>query len=539
MPVSVELNTPLADALNLAIQPKLEEYGWATGGADDAALTEYIILMLVNGKTQDEVTSELSADLLGLDPNDPGLLEFSTWLFATIDILAAQFGAPTSQLDAMTSAAQGESLAADGDQDMEMGTGSDGPGELNVPTGPKAMRTGADRGRGKRLVGQLNRAMDRTHESALHRVRGGSGNERINSHGRAPPTGPRMGAGRLPRVQNQRAASIAHGLANMNGMPPGPPGMNGGMGGPMNGWGMMPGQPPQMDVMHMLEAQQQMLNQMQQQLMMSQGGPGANGGFNGQGRGKSLFDRAQHPNQRGNFRGRGGHHQNGRNNPHQSATPKNESSEQGGAGAGGDDAEMAGLQREPVNPDESVCKYNLHCTNKECKFAHQSPAAPPGTTVDLNDACSFGAACKNFKCVGRHPSPATKTAHQNEQDCKFWPNCQNPRCPFRHPSKPPCRNGADCKTAGCEFYHNTVMCKFRPCTNRYCQFKHEDGQRGTFPDKVWTADKADGTHVSERKFADDKVDEEQVIPGSAGAPGAGAAAGDDAMGGTEQTTVAG
>lgn len=132
MPVSIELNTPLADALNLAIQPKLEEYGWATGGADDAALTEYIILMLVNGKTQDEVTRELSADLLGLDPNDPGLLEFSTWLFATIDILSVQFGATTTPLDVMTSAAQGEPFAADGDQDMEMGTASDGPGELNV-----------------------------------------------------------------------------------------------------------------------------------------------------------------------------------------------------------------------------------------------------------------------------------------------------------------------------------------------------------------------------------------------------------------------
>ncbi|ROW16185.1 hypothetical protein VPNG_01885 [Cytospora leucostoma] len=524
MPVAVELNTPLADALSSAIQPKLEQYGWATGGADDAALTEYIILMLVNGKTQGEVTGELSADLLGLDPNDPDLLEFSAWLFATIELLAVQFGSSNAQADVPTSATQGDSTAG-GDQDMEMDTPGDGPGELNVPTGPKAMRNGADRGRGKRLVGQLNRAMDRTHENALHRVRGGSGNERINSHNRAPPTGPRMGAGRLPRAPNQRAASIAHGLANMNGMPPGAPGAM----GPMNGWGMMPGQPPQMDVMHMLEAQQQMLNQMQQQLMLSQGG-NANGGFNGQGRGKSLFDRTQHPNQRGNFRGRGAHHQNGRNNsPHPSAAPKNEanaSTEQG------EDADMAGITREPANPDDAVCKYNLHCTNKECKFAHQSPAAPPGATVDPTDVCSFGAACKNFKCVGRHPSPATKTAHQSEQDCKFWPNCQNPRCPFRHPSKPPCRNGADCKTPGCEFYHNTVLCKFRPCTNRYCQFKHEDGQRGAFPDKVWTADKAN-EHVSERKFADDKVDEEAVIPG------AGAGAGDDAMGGTEQTTVAG
>lgn len=191
---------------------------------------------------------------------------------------------------------------------------------------------------------------------------------------------------------------------------------------------------------------------------------------------------------------------------------------------------MGGVTREPPNPEESVCRYNLKCTNKDCKFAHQSPAAPPGVTVDVSDVCSFGAACKNFKCVARHPSPATKFAHQSEQECKFWPNCQNPRCTFKHPSKPPCRNGADCKVEGCTFYHSAVMCKFKPCTNRYCTFKHEEGQRGAFPDKVWTAEGAN-QHVSERKFADGDAAEEEVIPGS----------GDDAMGGTEQqqTTVAG
>lgn len=533
MPVSVQLNTPLADALNSAIQPKLEQYGWATGGADDAALTEYIILMLVNGKTQEEVTRELSTDLLGLDPNDAGLLEFANWLFSTIDALSVQFGSGDAQGDAVTGAAPAASGAPDEDQDMDMST-NEGVAEFNAyvipkpggkagtkltynrPTGPKAMRNGADRGRGKRLVGQLNRAMDRTHENVLHRVRGATGNERINSHSRTPPTGPRMGTGRQPRGPNQRAANIAHGLANMNPMSNGPPGMNGGGMGPMNGWGMMPGQPPQSDLLQMMEVQQQMLNQMQQQLMMQQGGAA-----NGQGRGKSLFERTQHPNQRGNFRGRGGHHQNGRNHTHQSETSKPDSAEQGEG-----DQDMSGVKREAANPDETVCRFNLSCNNKDCKFAHQSPAAPPGTTVDVQDVCSFGAACKNFKCVGRHPSPATRMAHQSEQDCKFWPNCQNARCPFKHPSKPPCRNGADCKTPGCEFYHNTVMCKFRPCTNRYCQFKHEEGQRGSFPDKVWTAD---GTkeHVSERQFADAKAAEEQVIPGS----------GDDAMGGTEATVT--
>lgn len=127
MAVSIELNTPLADALNAAIQPKLEEHGWATGGGDDAALTEYIILMLVNGKTQSEVAQELSADLLGLDPNDPGLLDFCTWLFTTIDALAAQYGAPADAANA-----GGASDAPQGDQDMDMTSANDGPSEFSA-----------------------------------------------------------------------------------------------------------------------------------------------------------------------------------------------------------------------------------------------------------------------------------------------------------------------------------------------------------------------------------------------------------------------
>lgn len=127
MTVAIELNTPLADALNAAIQPKLEEYGWATGGGDDAALTEYIILMLVNGKTQNEVAQELSADLLGLDPNDAGLLDFCTWLFTTIDSLAAQYGVSSDAANA-----EGGPAATEGDQDMDMTSATDGPSEFNA-----------------------------------------------------------------------------------------------------------------------------------------------------------------------------------------------------------------------------------------------------------------------------------------------------------------------------------------------------------------------------------------------------------------------
>ncbi len=365
------------------------------------------------------------------------------------------------------------------------------------------MRNGAPRGgaREKRMMGQINRALDRTQDSALHRVRTQSGNERI---GRGPPAGPRMGTGRQPRTTNMRAANIAAGLANM---PPGAMGMNGMVRmNPMNAAGY-----GQADIYAMMEQQNQMLQQMQQQLLMQQqqqqqqGGMGQRGGF-GRG-GKQQFDRGGRQNQ---FRRGGGHHQNGHADQQQHA-----GSEAGQADAASQgDVDMTGAKREAPNPDDTVCRFNLRCQNKDCKFAHQSPAAPPGATIDVNDPCTFGAACKNRKCVARHPSPAAKMAHQSEQDCKFFPNCVNPHCPFRHPAMPACRNGGECKVANCKFTHVKTPCKFHPCTNRSCPFMHDEGQRGTFHDKVWTAEDGAKEHVSERKFVDDGGVEDLVLPES-------------------------
>lgn len=90
MAVEVALKTPLAEALSEVVQPKLSEIGWNTGGADDSALGEYIILMLVNGKTQEQIAAELSNDLLNLEPDNSGATDFSRWLFEQVDILNRQ-----------------------------------------------------------------------------------------------------------------------------------------------------------------------------------------------------------------------------------------------------------------------------------------------------------------------------------------------------------------------------------------------------------------------------------------------------------------
>ncbi|KAI0401236.1 hypothetical protein F4802DRAFT_581065 [Xylaria palmicola] len=488
MSIELTLNTPLADALTGVVQPKLMEVGWAQSN-DDCALSEYIILMLVNGKTQEQIASELAADLLNLGPDDPAARDFTQWLFEQIHHLQSQQNSSAAQAGAPS---QGEPVPME--QDTEMSTSTDSP-ELNAYVGPKSMRTGNMRGgREKRLFGQMAKAMDRTHDSVLHRVRA-NGNERINAHNRGPPTGPRGGRGNN-RMMNNRAAGITAGLnqmaGGMPGMPglPGPPGMNG-----MNdmSW-MMQGGGQQEQIFQLLQQQNQMMAQLQQQLAQQNQG-------NNNRHGRSLFDRVQNP--RGGRRG--GHHMNG-NRSHQNGSPK---PTEGSVEA--EDVDMSQVKSEPPNSETIMCKFNLACTNKDCKFAHQSPAAPPNTTVDVNDVCSFGVACKNWKCVGRHPSPATKRAHQNEQECKFYPNCTNPHCPFKHPDMPPCRNGGDCNVEGCKFAHTQTMCKFRPCKNRYCPFKHEAGQRGTFPDKVWTADAQN--HVSERQFVGQSGPEEFIIPG--------------------------
>jgi hypothetical protein len=122
MSVEVILETPLAEALNAAIQPKLVEVGWSTGGADDSALSEYIILMLVNGKTQDQIAAELSGDLLNLGPDDPGARDFSQWLFEQVEQLNTVGHSGTAQAaGGQTHNGFGQSETAAFGQDAEMG----------------------------------------------------------------------------------------------------------------------------------------------------------------------------------------------------------------------------------------------------------------------------------------------------------------------------------------------------------------------------------------------------------------------------------
>lgn len=270
----------------------------------------------------------------------------------------------------------------------------------------------------------------------------------------------------------------------------------------------------QAELYAMLEQQSAILAQMLGTPMpMGRGGPMQNNmnmGFGQQQQAqRSLFDRVQaNPmRQQNGYRNgaQAGRHVEQHNQRHEAA-PEGPSSSM--------DVEMSQEKKE-LDPENTTCRFNLACTNKDCPFAHQSPAAAPGSAIDYSDTCSFGAACKNKKCTGKHPSPAQKTVFQTQQDCKFFPNCTNRHCPFKHPDTPMCRNGADCTTENCPFAHVKTLCRFNPCLNPSCTFKHADGQkRGKFEDKVWTPG-GGKEHVSERKFVDENGPEELIVPGAA------------------------
>ncbi|ELR04214.1 hypothetical protein GMDG_06629 [Pseudogymnoascus destructans 20631-21] len=479
-------NESITAALNDAIQPKLAEIGWSTGGADDSALAEYIILMLANGKTQDQIAAELSGDLLNLGPDDPGAKEFAHWLFEQVAHLTQQQNGGAVHQNGVPRAE-----AAEGGNDEVMEDASEA-GDPNVPTGPKSMRTGGagmSRGRDRRMLGQLQKNLDGK-DSVLHRVRAHGGNERIGARG--APTGPRGN-------MQQRAGRFGA----MGGMQGGPAGVN----------MITPAQ--QMEMFHMM--QQMFTPEQHASMRAGNGGQMPMGGMppyqqqqQGRNAGRSLFDRVQPS------RGQRQQQFNNRT-PFQQHQQQQHHHQQQQQAAPVSPMDMVLTPAHELASPDTTCKFSLTCTNSACKFAHQSPAAPPGTTIDVTDSCAFGAACKNRKCTARHPSPAQKVSHNAEQDCKFFPNCTNGRCPFRHPTAPLCRNGADCRGEGCKFTHVKTMCKFNPCLNPQCAFRHEEGQRrGKFEDKVWVAGD-EGKHVSERKFVDESGQvEELIVPGNTG-----------------------
>lgn len=89
MPLEVAPNTPVADALQGLMVPKLTEIGLATD-SDAAGIAELIILMLANQNSEDQIAREIAVDFCSLPADDPTVGAFSKWLFEQMGALEAQ-----------------------------------------------------------------------------------------------------------------------------------------------------------------------------------------------------------------------------------------------------------------------------------------------------------------------------------------------------------------------------------------------------------------------------------------------------------------
>jgi hypothetical protein len=355
------------------------------------------------------------------------------------------------------------------------------------PTGPKAMRNGTKGAtRDKRMIGNINKSLDRSADSVLHRVRGTAGTGRINSHARDPPKGPRQ-----TNIQ-RNLATAGNGRGMIQNMP-----MAGPMGqipyGQQNGGQMVMDGNQMQQMLHMLERQAQMMAQMSHNMQ-----PHHNNFNNG----RPLNERIE---KRGRFQGR---------RQDQQARPGGDT--EMGEDAQPKDSDGSGDKAEEKDVSQTMCRYNKLCKNPDCAYAHSGPATFTGMAVDTASECPHGAACTNNRCASRHPSPAKKQQYQSTVPCKFGPYCQKPGCTFQHPPNGPCKNGADCAEEGCQYWHNPVMCKYPQCTNKACPYKHAPGQkRGYYRSNqvVFNGEKPE--HVSERQFVQGEGEEELITPGAA------------------------
>lgn len=508
---AVDAGSDHAQQLQNAIQPKLMENGWVTD-ENDMTLAEYVTMMIVNGKDAQGVQAELGTDLLAIGDDNPEVIDFTTWLFDQVHAtrqpqqqqqhMLQTNGAHQDQPQPPTQDVAMDDSSATGEAVYVVSPHSTSKHQLtpSSPTGPRSMRNG-DRGgragRGNRMLNQLNRNLDRTQDlpDNLRRIKGAAGVQ--------------GGGGRVTRETAPRGpknnTNLARGVSRM---------LHGRGGGAQNGM-VMPGNggvpggadaQTQLNFMQVMEMQANIFQQMLQSMPTGQNGPygmrGAPRGARG-GRGSRGLTRG----------GRGAHtaplHAVDGKMP-DGALPS------GPVANGGDVMEVDGDETTTGARSgifSTPCRFDTACTNSSCRFAHRGPRTSPETVpvVDMTATCSYGAKCTNNTCTTRHPSPAAARAGGIPMPCKFYPNCQNANCPFTHPATRPCKNGGDCTTPGCKFGHSTIVCRYNPCLNQACPYKHEAGQRrGKFEDKVWTPGE------KTERFAGFKTDEgveELIIPG--------------------------
>lgn len=137
MSADLSQGSPLANALNEAIQLKIADLGWASAGAEGAAMSEYFVLMLANGKTAADISAEISGDLLGLGPEDQTAPAFAQWLVDQHHTLVAQMSAAAAPAPNGQGAMMEQDESMDAGFDAHMDAMTDGSAtELNAYVAP-------------------------------------------------------------------------------------------------------------------------------------------------------------------------------------------------------------------------------------------------------------------------------------------------------------------------------------------------------------------------------------------------------------------
>ena len=127
----VALDPSMADSLSAIVHQKIIELGW--NQEDDTSLAEYIVLMLVNGKTQDQIQSELANDLI---PDVEGIPEFTGWLLQQV---TRQTGESTqSQDQSLFGNTPGAGLVAQGDEQSTIFGNDEIPAAYDADMGDSA-----------------------------------------------------------------------------------------------------------------------------------------------------------------------------------------------------------------------------------------------------------------------------------------------------------------------------------------------------------------------------------------------------------------
>lgn len=131
------------------------------------------------------------------------------------------------------------------------------------------------------------------------------------------------------------------------------------------------------------------------------------------------------------------------------------------------------------------CPENLSCSNAQCPKAHSSASkvkafskagGAAGQPEKSLDACKFGQSCTNRYCKFRHAKTATL--------CREGENCTRIDCIFSHPINEDCRFGEGCKNPKCLFKHPNGKASVAPVQNLTWTAKTNERQFAVPEDEV-------------------------------------------------------